>query len=47
MTTKVLQFYTLKSNEQAVCIENFPDYSYKVFAVYVDGLYDRIIKIAK
>ena len=45
--SKVLDFYAPKSNEQVVCIENFDGYSYKVYAVYVDGEYDRRIKIRK
>jgi hypothetical protein len=47
MTTEILKSYTLAKNEKAVCIENFEGYSYKVFAIYIDGQYDRRIKIAK
>lgn len=39
--------YTAQSNEQLVCIENFTDYSYVVYAVYVNGEYDRRIKVSK
>lgn len=43
----ILQSYTIKENEQLVLIENFECYSYKVYAVYVDGVYDRRIKVKK
>ena len=46
-SNEILQSYTLAKNETVVCIENFTGYSYKVYAVYVDGEYDRRIKIAK
>jgi hypothetical protein len=46
-TTEVLKSYTAKENEQLVCIENFRCCSYKVYAVYVNGEYDRRIKISK
>jgi hypothetical protein len=45
--SRVMQSYTPKQNEKLVCIENFEGYSYKVYAVYVNGEYDRRIKIAK
>jgi hypothetical protein len=38
--------YIQQSNEQLVCIENLKGYSYSVYAVYVNGEYDRRIKIA-
>jgi hypothetical protein len=44
---EVLQYYTLKENESSVCIEDFDGYSYKVYAIYVNGEYDRRIKISK
>ena len=44
---EILQSYELKSNETAVCIENFEGYSYKVYAVYINGEYDKIIKVSK
>jgi len=49
MKTKneIYQSYTLGQNEQVVCIENFDCYSYKVYAVYVNGQYDRRIKVSK
>lgn len=43
----ILQSYTIKENEQVVLIENIEGYSYKVYAVYVDGVYDRRIKVKK
>lgn len=43
----ILDFYTVAENEQVVCIENFEGYSYKVYAVYVNGEYDRKIKVRK
>jgi len=43
----IFQFYTPANNEQLVLIEDFVGYSYKVYAVYVNGIYDRRIKIAK
>jgi hypothetical protein len=46
-TDTVLQSYTVKENETVVCIENFTCYSYKVYAVYVNGEYDRRIKVKK
>ena len=45
--TEIFDFYIPKKNEEIVCIENFDDYSYKVYAVYVNGLYDRRIKVKK
>ena len=45
--SEILQSYTPLKNEQVVCIENFEGCSYKVYAVYVNGEYDRSIKIAK
>jgi hypothetical protein len=45
--TQILDSYIPQSNEQLVCIENFTDYSYAVYAVYVNGEYDRRIKISK
>ena len=47
MTNEILQSYTPLKNETIVCIENFEGYSYKVYAVYVNGRYDRRIKVAK
>ena len=47
MKTEILKSYTLKENEKVVCIENFTGYSYKTYAVYVNGEYDRRIKVAK
>jgi hypothetical protein len=38
--------YIPQSNEQLVCIENFSGNDYSVYAVYVNGEYDRRIKIA-
>jgi hypothetical protein len=46
-TNNILQFYTPANNEKLVEIENFSGYSYKVYAVYVNGEYDRRIKIKK
>ena len=46
-TLNILQSYTPASNETLVLIENFEGYSYKVFAVYVNGEYDRRIKVSK
>ena len=45
--TEIFDFYIPAKNEEIVCIENFDDYSYKVYAVYVNGLYDRRIKVKK
>ena len=45
--SEILQSYSVASNEQVVCIENFEGASYKVYAVYVNGEYDRRIKVAK
>lgn len=44
---EILPFYTLAKNEQAVCIENFEGYSHKVFAIYVNGQYEKRIKVSK
>jgi hypothetical protein len=46
-TENILDSYTLAKNETCVCIENFDGYSYKVYAIYVDGIYDRRIKVRK
>lgn len=46
-SNEVLQYYTPKSNEKLVLIENIGGYSYKVYAVYVNGEYDRRIKVSK
>ncbi len=46
-TNNVLEFYTPAKNEQLVEIENFICYNYRVYAVYVNGEYDRRIKIRK
>lgn len=43
---QVMESYIPSSNEKLVCIENFKGYSYSVYAVYVNGEYDRRIKIA-
>jgi hypothetical protein len=45
--TKVLTKYKKKKNEQLVMIENMTDEPYVVYAVYVDGEYDRRIKVKK
>lgn len=37
----------LKKNEQAVLIESFNDRDYDVYAIYVNGEYDRRIKVKK
>ena len=44
--TEIMTSYIAQSNEQLVCIENFEGNSYSVYAVYVNGEYDRRIKIA-
>ena len=44
---EILNSYTLASNEKMVCIENFDSNSFKTYAVYVDGQYDRKIHIRK
>jgi hypothetical protein len=46
-TNEILQSYTLLENETSVLIENIEGCSYKVYAIYVNGEYDRRIKIAK
>ena len=46
-TKSVYQFYTPAANETLVLIENFEGYSYKTYAVYVNGEYDRRINVAK
>jgi hypothetical protein len=46
-TKTVYQFYTPAANETLVLIENFEGYSYKTYAVYVNGEYDRRINVAK
>lgn len=43
----VLINYTPAPNEQLVNIEDFVDSLYKVYAVYVNGQYDRRIKVLK
>ena len=43
----ILQSYAPLQNEQLVCIENFDCYSYKTYAVYVNGQYDRKIHVSK
>lgn len=43
----VLSFYTPSENEKLILIQNLTAYSYKVYAVYVNGEYDRKIKIKK
>lgn len=37
----------LKKNEQAVLIESFNDADHDVYAIYVNGEYDRRIKVKK
>jgi aspartate 1-decarboxylase len=44
---EILQSYTLAPNEKVVLIENFDSNSFKTYAVYVDGQYDRKIHIRK
>jgi hypothetical protein len=44
--TNIMAFYNPQTNEKLVCIENFKGYSYSVYAVYVNGEYDRRIKIS-
>jgi hypothetical protein len=44
---EVLNSYSLKENESIVCIENFEGYSYKVYALYVNGEYEKRIYISK
>lgn len=44
---KILNSYTLKENEKVICIENFEGYSYKVYALYVNGQYQKRISIKK
>ena len=46
-TKSVYQFYTPTANETLVLIENFEGYSYKTYAVYVNGEYDRRINVSK
>lgn len=43
----ILDSYTLQPNEQVVLIENFDDRTYKTYAVYVNGEYDRRINVRK
>ena len=38
--------YVPQDNQKLVCIEKIKGYSYSVYAVYVNGEYDRRIKIA-
>lgn len=45
--TKVLSKYKKKKNEQLVMIENMTDEPFVVYAVYVDGEYDRRIKVKR
>jgi hypothetical protein len=45
--TEIFNFYTPSKNELIVCIENFDDCNYKVYAVYINGEYDRRIKVYK
>ena len=45
--TEILNSYTLAENETVFCIENFESCNYKIYAVYVNGEYDRKILIAK
>lgn len=45
--TPILDVYSPLPNEKVICIENFEGYSYKVYAVYVKGEYDRRILIRK
>jgi len=44
---EILSSYAPLENEQLVCIESFDDRHFNVFAVYVNGEYDRRIKIVK
>lgn len=44
---EILQSYTLAPNEKVVLIENFEGNSFKTYAVYVNGEYDRKIHIRK
>lgn len=46
-TKTILKSYTLAKNEKAVLIENFVGCEYKVYAIYVNGEYDRRIKVKK
>ncbi len=43
----ILKFYTLKENEKVVEIENDPMRGYKVYALYVNGEYEKRLHIAK
>ena len=45
--TNILDSYIPEANEKLVCIEDFTDYSYVVYAVYVNGEYDRRIKVSR
>lgn len=45
--SEILESYTLKPNEQAVCIENYDSENYKIYAIYVNKEYDRRIKVKK
>ena len=45
MKSQILLSYEPKPNEKILCIENDPTLSYNVYAVYVNGQYDRKIRI--
>ncbi len=43
----ILDSYLPADNENLVCIEDITDCDYKVFAVYVNGEYDRRINVKR
>jgi hypothetical protein len=47
MKNQILKSYKPKKNETMVCVENFDAYDYKVYAIYLNGEYDKRIKVKK
>lgn len=44
---EILSGYKLGHNETVKCIENDPNLSYNIYAIYVNGLYERRIRVVK